>query len=119
MYTYIYIYVCTYIHVYTFNLMKTFGYPTSIGRWGFQDQGGCTPLPCLAGRCVSSILSPRVQTPWNLSPACDSPGPLRRSHRHFAAGLSQGSSNAQSKGLTQTKPTHPTHATHKVVVSAT
>ena len=34
--------------------MKTFGYPTSIGRWGFQDQGGCTPLPCIAGRCVSS-----------------------------------------------------------------
>ena len=28
--------------------MKTFGFPTSIGRWGFQDQGGCTPLSCLA-----------------------------------------------------------------------
>ena len=68
-------YICIYIYIYTFNLMKTFGYPTSIGRWGFQDQGGCTPLPCLAGRCVSSIPSPRVQTPWNLSPACDSPGP--------------------------------------------
>ena len=27
----------------TFYLMMTFGLPTSIGRWGFQDQGGCTP----------------------------------------------------------------------------
>ena len=44
-------------HTNTFNLMKTFGFPTSIGRWGFQDQGGCTPLPCLAGRCVSSQCS--------------------------------------------------------------
>ena len=101
MYIYIYIYIHIYIYIYihTFNLMKTFGYPTSIGRWGFQDQGGCTPFSCLAGRCisfqdqggctpfsclagrcVSSILSPRVQTPWNLSPACDSPGPVRRCH---------------------------------------
>ena len=49
----IFIYIYIYIYAHTFNLMKTFGYPTSIGRWGFQDQGGCTPLPCLAGRCVS------------------------------------------------------------------
>ena len=34
--------------------MKTFGYPTSIGRWGFQDQGGCTPLPLLS-RSVSIV----------------------------------------------------------------
>ena len=29
----------------TLNLMMTFGFPTSIGRWGFQDQGGCTFPP--------------------------------------------------------------------------
>ena len=29
----------------TFNLMMTFGLPTSIGSWCFQDQGRCTPLP--------------------------------------------------------------------------
>ena len=88
--------------------MKTFGYPTSIGRWGFQDQGGCTPLPCLAGRCVSSIPSPRVQTPWNLSPACDAPGPRSVGvHDTSPTGLSQGSSNAQSKGHTHTKHTRP------------
>ena len=53
--------------------MKTFGYPTSIGRWGFQDQGGCTPLPCIAGRCVSSQCSclgncvhPNVLGPWSI-----------------------------------------------------
>ena len=45
-------YIYIYIYVYAFNVMKAFGYPTSIGRWGFQDQGGCTTLPCLAGRCV-------------------------------------------------------------------
>ena len=44
-------------HTNTFNLMKTFGYPTSIGRWGFQDQGGCTYLPAQAGSCVSSQCS--------------------------------------------------------------
>ena len=81
--------------MYTFNLMKTFGYPTSIGRWGFQDQCGCTPFSCLAGRCVSSIFSPRVQTPWNLSPACDSPGPRSVDVIDTSpTGLSQGSSNA-------------------------
>ena len=96
-------------HTNTFNLMKTFGYPTSIGRWGFQDQGGCTPLPCLAGRCVSSLPSPRVQTPWNLSPACDAPGPRSVGvHDTSPTGLSQGSSNAQSKGLTHTKHTQHT-----------
>ena len=89
--------------------MKTFGYPTSIGRWGFQDQGGCTPLPCLAGRCVSSLPSPRVQTPWNLSPSCDAPGPRSVGvHDTSPTGLSQGSSNAQSKGLTHSKHTQHT-----------
>ena len=92
--------------------MKTFGYPTSIGRWGFQDQGGCTPFSCLASRCVSSILRPRVQSPWNLSPACGPPGPCSVGVIDTSpTGLSHGSSNAQSKGLAYTHQTHPTHAT--------
>ena len=92
--------------------MKTFGFPTSIGRWGFHGQGGCTPLPCLASRCVSSILSPRVQTPWNFSPACDPPGPRSVGVIDTSpTGLSQGSSSAQSKGLTHTK--HTQHTRHR------
>ena len=93
--------------------MKTFGYPTSIGCWGFQDQGSC-----LAGQCVSSILSPRVQTPWNLSPACDSPGPRSVDVINTSpTGLSQGSSNAQSNGLTHAST--PNTRDPKVVESAT
>ena len=42
--------------------MKTFGYPTSIGRWGFQDQGGCTPLPCIAKKSPTLALEPKWRT---------------------------------------------------------
>ena len=118
---YIYIYICIYIYIYMYIHMYIYlqpdknlwMYPTSIGRWGFQDQGGCTPLPCLASRCISSIPNPRVQTPWNLSPACDSAGPRSVGVIDTSpTGLSQGSGNAQSKGHTHTKHTH-THATHR------
>ena len=51
-YMYIHMYICMYVYIYIyrererypFNLMMTFGLPTSIGRWCFQDQGGCTSL---------------------------------------------------------------------------
>ena len=60
-------------HTNTFHLMKTFGYPTSIGRWGFQDQGGCTP-PSLLSRSVRIVpmfvsgycVHPNVLGPWSI-----------------------------------------------------
>ena len=115
----IYIYIYTYLQpdedLWISNLHWTLGFPGP--RW--MHAGGCTPFSCLASRCVSSILSPRVQTPWNLSHACDSPGPRSVDVTDTSpTGLSQGSSNAQSKGLTHSN-TLSTRDPKVVVQSAT